>query len=75
MSPPLTVDELVRWTSFGATWRLVEISDQHAVVDLCQCTGELVERRDSSDPLLVAYVRSHRPADRPIGSGASSQDW
>jgi hypothetical protein len=60
---PLTVDELERWESFGATWRLVEISDRRAVVDLCQCTGELVEQRGASDPSVLAYLRSRSPAD------------
>lgn len=59
----LTVEELERWLVFGATWRLVEISDCRAVVDLCQCTGELVERRGASDPMVVEYLRSHPLAD------------
>jgi hypothetical protein len=63
VSRPLTVDELERWVSFGATWRLVEISDNRAVVDLRQCTGELVEQRVASDPLVLDYLRSHPPAD------------
>jgi hypothetical protein len=60
---PLTVDELERWESFGATWRLVEISDRRAVVDLCQCTGELVEQRGASDPLVLDYLRGHSPVE------------
>jgi hypothetical protein len=60
---PLTVEELDRWMSAGAHWRPVEISDRHAVIDLCQCTGELEEQRESSDPLVLEYLRSHPPAD------------
>ncbi len=56
----LTVDELERWELFGAHWRAVEISDQRAVVDLCTCTGAPVERRESDDPVLIAYVRSEQ---------------
>src|ERR1700744_2921516 len=52
VSPPPTVEELERWVAFGATWRLVEISDRGALVDLCQCTGELVEQRGSKDPIV-----------------------
>jgi hypothetical protein len=63
VSRPVTVDELERWESFGATWRLVEISDRRAVVELCQCAGELVEQRGASDPLVLDYLRSHSPAD------------
>jgi hypothetical protein len=29
------------------------------IVDLCQCTGELVERRAAIDPEVIAYVRDH----------------
>jgi hypothetical protein len=66
VSRPLTVDELERWESFGARWRLVEISDRRAVVDLCQCTGELVEQRGASDPLVLDYLRRHLPADASL---------
>lgn len=63
MRQPLTIEELERWVAFGATWRLVEISDQGAVVDMCQCTGELVDRRGATDPIVLAYLRNHPPAD------------
>jgi hypothetical protein len=63
MSRPLRVEELERWVAFGATWRLVEISGDRAIVDLCQCTGELVEQRGSSDPRVLEYLLSHPPAD------------
>ena len=41
---PLTVEELERWTSFGAQWRAVSVSEQQAIVDLCSCSGEALER-------------------------------
>jgi hypothetical protein len=63
MSPSLTVEELERWVAFGATWRLVTLSEQRALVDLCQCTGELVERRGTDDPVVLAYLRDHPPLD------------
>lgn len=63
MLPRLTVEELERWVAFGATWRVVEMSERGAVVDLCQCTGELVEQRESSDPLVLEYLRDHPTAD------------
>jgi hypothetical protein len=63
MGPRLSVEELERWVAFGAMWRLVEISDRRAIVDMCQCTGELVEQRDSSDPIVLEYLRNHPPAD------------
>lgn len=55
----LTVEELERWVEFGAQWRAVGVSDELAVVDMCQCTGELVERRESDDPAVIAYVREN----------------
>jgi hypothetical protein len=59
---PLTIDELERWVASGATWRLVEISDRLALVDLCQCTGELEEQRVADDPVVLQYLREHRAA-------------
>ncbi len=46
---PLTVEHLERWALSGAHWRVVDISSEQVVVDLCACTGELVERRQSGD--------------------------
>jgi len=54
----LTLADLQRWELFGATWRVVELSDDHALLDMCACTGQLVERRESGDRALIAYVRS-----------------
>jgi hypothetical protein len=59
---PLTVEELERWVAFGATWRVVELSDRSALVDLCQCTGELEEQRVADDPAVLQYLREHRAA-------------
>ena len=36
----LTIDALERWVLFGAQWRIVDLSGESAVVDLCTCTGE-----------------------------------
>jgi hypothetical protein len=55
---PLTIEELERWATFGATWRVVEISDRRAIVDMCQCTGELEARRVAIDPLVLEYLRN-----------------
>ena len=52
----LTVEQLERWVLSGAHWRVVAISNEHAVVDLCACTGELVERRRSDDPAVIEYL-------------------
>jgi hypothetical protein len=55
---PFTLADLERWELFGATWRVVELSDERAVLDMCACTGQLVERRVSDDRALVDYVRA-----------------
>jgi hypothetical protein len=62
-SRSLSVEELERWVLFGATWRLVQTTEGCAIVDLCQCTGELVERRVASDPAVLEYLRH---ASRPV---------
>ena len=56
----LTIDRLQRWVQFGAHWRLVEVSSDRAVVDLCACTGELVERVTGRDAAVIDYVRAAR---------------
>jgi hypothetical protein len=58
--PNLTVDALERWALFGAQWRIVDLSGESAVVDLCTCTGELVERLESDDPTVIRYLRCAR---------------
>jgi hypothetical protein len=57
---PLTIDHLERWSLFGAHWRVVELAPDHAVVDMCACTGELVERAESDDATLIAYLQRAR---------------
>jgi hypothetical protein len=54
-----TIAELEDWERGGAVWRAVEITRDHAVVDLCACTGELMERVDADEPEVVAFVRAH----------------
>jgi hypothetical protein len=54
----LTVDYLDRWVLSGAHWQVVDISNQRVVVDLCACTGEPVERRQSEDPAVIDHLRT-----------------
>ena len=56
----LTLEHLDRWVLSGAHWRVVDISNQLVVVDLCACTGEPVERRQSDDPIVISYLRTAR---------------
>jgi hypothetical protein len=54
----LTLERLDRWALSGAHWRVVEITNQLVVVELCACTGEPVERRESDDPVVIGYLRT-----------------
>jgi hypothetical protein len=65
-SRAVTIDELERWVLSGAQWRVVDISREHAVVDLCSCTGEAVDRVASDDPAVIGYLRTAR--SQPGGS-------
>jgi hypothetical protein len=56
----LTIERLERWVLHGAQWRVRDITDDHTVVDLCACTGELVERLQSDDPAVIDYLRTAR---------------
>ena len=58
---PLTLAELEQWLAFGGTWRPVLIGDGKAVIELCECTGERVERRESRDPAVIGYLRARVP--------------
>jgi hypothetical protein len=51
------VDVLERWEEHGAQWRVVSVGDDRAVVDLCTCTGEPIERLESDDAELIRFLR------------------
>jgi hypothetical protein len=57
-------DALRRWEDNGAVWRAVHVSDAKAIVDLCTCTGEPVDRIESADPDLIAFLRERAALDR-----------
>ena len=41
-------------------WQPVEVTPEHAVVDLCSCSGEPMDRVESDDPEFIEFVRTHR---------------
>lgn len=55
-----TVRELEDWELNGAVWRAVEVYADRAVVDLCSCTGELMDRVESDDPEFIALAQARR---------------
>ncbi len=59
--PSVTIEYLEDWELHGATWRPLRVSDQRAVIELCSCTGEPMDRVESTQPELIRYVREHRP--------------
>ena len=40
------------------------MSDAKAIVDLCTCHGEPVDRIESGDPELIAFLRERAALDR-----------
>jgi hypothetical protein len=59
------IHQLHRWEEHGAEWRVVHLSDERAIVDLCTCYGEPVDQLDSDDAELIAWLR-----ERAISSAA-----
>ena len=51
------------WEDAGAAWRVATLTPERAVVMLCACTGEPVDRLESSDPELIAYLRKRAASD------------
>lgn len=51
------VDVVRRWEDHGAEWHVVGIENGRAMVDLCTCYGEPVDRLESDDEEFVSFVR------------------
>jgi hypothetical protein len=49
---------LENWALAGGRWRIVSLSDERAVVDLCTLTGEPMKRFESDDLAVIAYLRT-----------------
>lgn len=56
MAETLTVERLEDWVRAGAHWRVLHHGERRAVVELQQCTGAPVERVESDDPAVIAYL-------------------
>jgi hypothetical protein len=59
------VDVLRRWEQHGAEWRIVSLGPDRAIVDLCTCYGEPVERVESGDPELLRFLAAKRATGAP----------
>ncbi|MEO6859615.1 MAG: hypothetical protein ABI323_13715 [Solirubrobacteraceae bacterium] len=62
MRHAVTVAELEHWRENGAGWRLLELTDSRVEVELCTCYGEPVDRLESGDPTVIAFLRD-QPAE------------
>jgi hypothetical protein len=58
--PAEPVAMLQRWLDFGGAYRVVSQSPGHAVVELQTCHGEAVDRLESDDEALLAYLEQLR---------------
>jgi hypothetical protein len=58
------ISVLERWEGSGAVWKAVHVSDELAILDLCTCYGEPVDRIETREPDAIAYVRD-RLDDEP----------
>ena len=52
----LTIQTLEDWARAGAHWRVLHHGELRTVVELQQCTGEPVERLESDDPVVIAFL-------------------
>jgi hypothetical protein len=58
VSPEDPIALLERWTDNGAVYRVLELTDERAVVQMCTCYGEPVDRLESEDRRLIDYLRA-----------------
>lgn len=56
MAEHMTIATLEDWAGSGAHWRVLHHSERLAVVELQQCTGEPIERLESREPEVIAYL-------------------
>jgi hypothetical protein len=52
------LDKVRQWELSGGIVRLVSLTSDRLVVELCTCTGEPMEQLQSDDPDLVAYAQA-----------------
>jgi hypothetical protein len=62
-----TIEVLENWTGAGAVWKTVHVSDALAIVDLCTCYGEPVDRVETRDAAAIAYIRDRLNDERAAG--------
>ncbi len=68
----LTVEILENWVRAGAHWRVLHRGERRAIVQLQQCTGEPIERLESDEPAVIAYLDGVESDLDLITNGASN---
>lgn len=58
------VSTLERWREHGADYRILHLTNELAVVELCSCFGEPVDQLESSDPRLLRYLEERASRTR-----------
>ncbi len=62
------LDRIRQWELSGGSVRLLGLTSDQALVQLCTCTGEPMEQLVSHEPALLEYLRkddTSSPATRP----------
>ena len=65
MDQELTVATLQRWESSGGTWRSLHVGAETAEVELCTCTGEVMERLRGGGWALLGYLAARPDSEVP----------
>lgn len=60
----VTVEDLQRWEDAGAVWDVRQLEGDAALIELKECTGQLVELVRAASPEVVEHVR------RRLGGGS-----
>jgi hypothetical protein len=74
MAETLTIKTLEDWARAGAHWRVLHHGKHRTIVELQQCTGELVERLESDDPAVIAYLEGVESDLDQSTKGAGNDD-
>jgi hypothetical protein len=61
-------EKLQQWELAGGKVRIARRSQTEAVVELCTCTGELMERFACSDQTMLEHLSSRDPIPTPDDS-------
>ena len=62
---PRSVEILERWQCFGATWRVVSLTEESVTIALCRCDGgEEVQRLTATDGDLLRWLAGRTSSEQ-----------